>query len=381
MPLEVLNTLGALRRIDAEWRTLALCTPMQSPDWLVSWWEAFGEDDPNCELATLAVRDDAGVLIGLAPWYLRGHALAGPTLRFLGDGRAATDHPTLLRRSPEDEPAVVATIAKWLVDGAAEVWRRLRFEAIDTDDRAMNQLERLLAEADLDVERIEDCGSFLVEMAPEGVEPTLDNYLTTLSKNRRKRLRRWEREWFDTGRAVVRVATTETERAELWPLLVKLHHERRAALGYVGVFDDERFNRFHQSASERLLAAGQLRLALLELDGAPAAVDYVLQDHRSLYVYQGGISDAGVELEAGHLLQLDSSRTALAAGRTQVDLLRGDEPYKLNWGATHRPAYTLHVRPRDTAGVLERWASSTYRSWRDRDRGSSQEPVISSQEA
>jgi CelD/BcsL family acetyltransferase involved in cellulose biosynthesis len=377
MPLEVLNTLGALRRLDAEWRTLALRTPMQSPDWLVSWWEAFGEDDPNCELATLAVRDDAGGLIGLAPWYLRGHALAGPTLRFLGDGRAATDHPTLLCRSPEDEPAVVAAIAKWLVDGAAEVWRRLRFEAIDADDRAMNQLERLLVEADLDAERIEDCGSFLVEMAPDGVEPIWDNYLATLSKNRRKRLRRWEREWFDTGRAAVRVATTEAERAELWPLLVKLHHERRAALGYVGVFDDERFNQFHQLASQRLLAAGQLRLVLLELDGQPAAVDYVLQDNRSLYVYQGGISDAGVELEAGHLLQLDSSRTALAAGRTQVDLLRGDEPYKLNWGAKHRPASTLHVRPRDTAGILERWASSTYRSWRYRGPVS----VVSNQEA
>ncbi len=376
MPLEVLNTLGALRRLESEWRTLALPTPMQSPDWLVSWWEAFGEQDPSCELATLAVRDDTGVLIGLAPWCLKSRTLAGGTLRFLGDGRAATDHHTLLCRCSEDEPAVVTAVAKWLADNAGHAWRRLRFESIDTDDRALNHLERLLVEAGLDAERVNDCGSFLVEMAPDGVEPTWDNYLATLSKNRRKRLRRWEREWFDTGRAVVRVAATEAERAELWPLLVKLHHERRAALGYVGVFDDQRFNRFHQLASERLLAAGQLRLALLELDGEPAAVDYVLQDARSLYVYQGGISDAGVELEAGHLLQLDSSRTALAEGRTQVDLLRGDEPYKLSWGAAHRPATTLHVRPRDTAGTLERLAGNAYRRWRDRGQVS----VVSSQE-
>lgn len=366
MPLEVLNTLGALRRLSDEWRTLALPTPMQSPDWLVSWWEALGEDDPHCELATLAVRDDAGALIGLAPWRLQRRALGGGTLRFLGDGRAATDHHTLLCRSTEDEPAVVSAVARWLADNAGHAWRRLRFESIDADDRAMNQLERLLVEAGLDAERIDDCGSFHVEMAPEGAEPTWDNYLALLSKNRRKRLRRWEREWFETGRAIVRVATTEAERAELWPVLVKLHHDRRAALGYVGVFDDQRFNRFHQLASERLLAAGQLRLAMLELDGEPAAVDYVLQDAHSLYVYQGGISDAGVELEAGHLLQLDSARTALAAGRTQVDLLRGDEPYKLSWGATRRPASTLHVRPRDAAGRLERLAGKAYRRWRDR---------------
>ncbi len=365
MPLEVLTTLGALRRLDGEWRTLALPSPMQSPDWLVSWWETFGEEDPHCELTTLAVRDDVGGLIGLAPWYSRRSALAGGTLRFLGDGRAATDHPTLLCRSPEDEPAVVTAVAKWLADHAGQVWRRIRLESIDADDRAMNHLERLLVEAGLDAERIDECGSFLVEMAPAGAEPTWDNYLVTLSKNRRKRLRRWERDWFETGRAAVRVAASEADRAELWPLLVKLHHERRASLGYVGVFDDDRFNRFHQLASQRLLAAGNLRLALLEIDGRPAAIDYVLQDSASLYVYQGGISPAGVELEAGHLLQLDSSRTALAAGRTRVDLLRGDEPYKLNWGAHHRPAATLHVRPRDTAGALERLAGNAYRRLRD----------------
>ncbi|MEN0111582.1 MAG: hypothetical protein AAF805_12755, partial [Planctomycetota bacterium] len=90
MPVEELTTLGALRRLEAEWRTLALPTPMQGPAWLVSWWEAFGEDDPACELSALAVRDEAGVLVGFAPWYTRRRPMVGPTLRFLGDGRAST---------------------------------------------------------------------------------------------------------------------------------------------------------------------------------------------------------------------------------------------------------------------------------------------------
>lgn len=370
MQLEVLNTLGALRRLADEWRALALPSPMQSPAWLVSWWEAYGEDDPNCELATLTVRDGAGTLVGLAPWHTRNRPIVGPTLRFLGDGRAATDHHTLLCRSPEDEPAVVSAVAKWLVDNAGDVWRRVRFESIDADDRAMNQLQRLLDEAGLDTERVADCGSFPAVMAPGDGEATWDNYLASLSKNRRKKLRRWERDWFDTGRAVVRVAETEADRQEIWPLLVRLHRERREAMGYPGVFDEPQFNAFHTLASERLLAQGQLHLAVLELDGQPAAIDYALQDAGAFYAYQGGISLAGLELEAGHLSLMAAARTALEAGRTRLDLLRGDERYKLSWGATHRPASTLHVRPSDAAGALERWAGSAYRRWRDRGQGS-----------
>ena len=111
MNLEVLTTLGALRRLEPEWRELSLPTPMQSPSWLVSWWEAFGEEDPSYELATLAVRDADDRLVGLAPFYLRKQPIVGPTLRLLGDGRASTDHHTVLCRSPEDEPAVVRAVA------------------------------------------------------------------------------------------------------------------------------------------------------------------------------------------------------------------------------------------------------------------------------
>ena len=365
MALEVLNTLGALRRLEAEWAELALPTPMQSPAWLVSWWEAYGEEDPSCELATLAVRDESNRLVGLAPMYSRGRPILGSTLRLLGDGRASTDHHTVLCRSPEHEPAVVTAVARWIADEAGHAWRRVRFEALDTDDRASNQLEKLLAEAGLDTERIDDCGSFPAEMAAHDGDPTWDNYLATLSKNRRKRIRRWQREAFDKGRATVRVIESDAERESLWPELARLHRERREAMGHTGVFDEPAFDRFHQAASRRLLADGRLYLALLELDGRPAAIEYALQDDHAVYAYQGGIAVDALDQDAGHLSLMALARTALEAGRTRLDLLRGDEPYKLSWGATHRAASTLHVRPRDAAGALERWAGTAYRRWRD----------------
>lgn len=368
MHVDVLTTLGDLRRHEAEWSRLRLPSPMQSPAWLISWWEAYGEDDPSCELATLAVRDAYDALVGLAPCYVRRRPVVGPTLRMLGDGRASTDHHTVLCREPELEPGVVNAVAEWIVESAGHAWRRIRFEAIDADDRAMSHLERLFDEAGLDTQRIDDLGSFPADMAAHEDEPTWDNYLATLSKNRRKRLRRWEREQFETGRAVTRVADSEAERRELWPELVRLHRERRQAMGYQGVFDEPRFDRFHRLASERLFAQGAIHLTMLELDGEPAAVDYALRDATTLYAYQGGIAPAALEKDAGHLSLMAMARTALESGRTRLDLLRGDELYKLSWGALHRPAATLHVRPRDAAGALERWVGDTYRMWRDRGK-------------
>lgn len=369
MPLHIVDNLADLRTLEAAWSQLALPSPMQSPAWLISWWEAYGEEDPRAEISTLVVTDAEGTVVGLAPWYLRRHPVLGPTLRLMGDGRAATDHSTLLCRRPEDEPAVVTAIANRIVAGAGVDWRRLRLENLDADDRATTELFRLLEDAGLDAEWVESVDSFPLAFPaptdePADVEARWDAYLASLSKNRRKKIRRWQRDWFDTGRATVRFVQTEAERQALWPTLVDLHGERRRAMGEEGVFDQPTFNRFHELASKRLLADGQLYFAVLEIDGAPAAIEYALQDEHCMYAYQGGISIPGLALDAGHLSVLAMFRAAMATGRTRFDLLRGAEPYKMSWGAERRGSRTLHARPRDAAGTLERIASRTYRRLR-----------------
>lgn len=359
MRLELIEDIASLELHSAAWSQLALPSPMQSASWLLSWWQAYGEDNKAMSLSVvLAWQDDQ--LVGLAPFYVEHHPLFGKTLRWLGDGRASTDHTTLLTESAEHEPAVVIAIAGWVAEGATKRWHRLRLEAIDANDRAGNQFERLLFEAGIDTEWIDDIGSFPAPLASDW-----ETYLAGFSKNRRKRLRRWEREWFDTGRVSMRIAKTEAEREAMWPELVQLHNERREGMGEQGVFDCPRFNEFHQLASARLLAEGKLYLGLLETDGVPTAIDYSPQDETTIYAYQGGISVAGLDQDAGHLCLLALVKQAIASGRSTLDLLRGDEPYKMNWRAEHLPARTLHARPRNLIGKLERWAGNTYRSLRD----------------
>ena len=359
MQLQLIDNLPSLRDIEEEWNQLPLPSPLQSPAWLISWWEAYGESDPLLQLSVLAIWDEDR-LAGIAPFYVKSHSYLGKTLRWLGDGRASTDHSTILVASAEEEPAVVTAVANWIVEGATKRWHRLRFEAIDRGDRASEELFRLLEEANLDTEWINDVGSFPAPLAEDW-----ESYLGSLSKNRRKKFRRWVRDWFETGRATVEVVTTEEQRMAMWSLLVKLHNERREGMGEEGVFACEKFNQFHQLASAKLLADGKLYMALLRLDGEPVAIEYAPQDDRTIYAYQGGISSVGLEKDAGHLSMIAMAKHAIESGRTCFDLLRGDEPYKSSWRAEHLPARTLHVRPKTVAGKLERFVGTTYRSLRD----------------
>lgn len=359
MQLQLISSLESLRQIEEEWNQLPLPSPLQSPAWLISWWEAYGESDPQFKLSVLAVWDE-GRLAGIAPFYLKSHPYLGKTLRWLGDGRASTDHSTILVASAEDEPAIVTAVANWIVEGVTKRWQRLRLEAIDRGDRACEQLCRLLEEANLDTEWINDVGSLPAPLADDW-----ESYLGSLSKNRRKKFRRWVRDWFDTARASVEVVTTEEQRKAMWPLLMKLHNERREGMGKEGVFTCEKFHQFHLLASEKLLADGKLYMALLRLDGEPVAIEYAPQDGHAIYAYQGGISSKGLENDAGHLSMIAMVKHAIESGRVCFDLLRGDEPYKSSWRAEHLPARTLHVRPRTVAGKLERIVGSTYRSLRD----------------
>ena len=364
MNVETIQSLEELEALAPEWRRLPLPTPMQSPEWLIAWQRAYA-DSVDQELCVLAMRDAVGRLAGLAPWRIERRPMIGATLRWIGDGRASTDHHTLLCEEA-DRDSVVDAAADWLVTHAGETWRRMRLEAVDEDDPTMNGLERRLIEAGLDSERVSDLGSFLAPLRDEQGEATWDGYLKLLSKNRRKKLRKLRREFFESGRASIRIVTTEEERQHWWPTLVRLHAERRQSMGEQGVFDCPRFNHFHEMASRDMLAEGRLYFAVLELDGEPVAVEYAPQDDQTIYAYQGGIAASALELGAGHASLLGLVDNAINSGHVRLDLLRGDEPYKLSWGATHRGASTLHVRPRTMAGAMERWASTAYRRLRDR---------------
>ena len=60
--------------------------------------------------------------------------------------------------------------------------------------------------------------------------------------------------------------------------------------------------------------------------------------------YNAGIDPDARELSPGVVLAARYVQSALEAGAKRFDFLRGDEPYKYEWGAVDEPIQRLLVR-------------------------------------
>ncbi|TMB06875.1 MAG: hypothetical protein E6J64_06840, partial [Deltaproteobacteria bacterium] len=124
---EVVRDPAGLLRLRSEWS--ALCDEARagclflSPEWLIPWWEHFGE---GRELCCVAVREGAR-LVGFLPVFRERVRLAGVPIErvaFLGDGATGCDYLDLLT-APGRETDVR--------DAALEELGELRWDLCDLD--------------------------------------------------------------------------------------------------------------------------------------------------------------------------------------------------------------------------------------------------------
>jgi CelD/BcsL family acetyltransferase involved in cellulose biosynthesis len=330
-----------LERYRREWETLAGDTVFRSWTWLRTWWRHYGDADARRELRVyLAFTDVAAEPASLAavlPCYLETSWSQGRVLRFLGDGEVCSDHLGLLAaNSPANQAA--ASIATHLAE--SNDWDLLDLAAVDADDAITLALLDGLALNDCTASGLLADRCWIIDLPP-----TWDDFLAMQSKSHRKQLRQLDARVLQSDRAAWRLVTNPAEFASAWSTLVDLHQRRRNSLDEPGCFASRRWAAFHWDVAQQLLAAGRLRLSLLELDGRPIAAEYHLAGVRTTYAYQGGVDPDRLADEPGQLSTIAAIKQALADGHAQFDLLRGDEPYKAHWRATPRPSLRLVAVP------------------------------------
>jgi CelD/BcsL family acetyltransferase involved in cellulose biosynthesis len=329
------------------WRELAHGAPMQSPEWMLTWWDIYAA--PDDELAVLLFHNPGEGLVGLAPLYREG-AAGRATFRLLGSGDACTNHTTWLCGKGW-ERRVGIEVGRFLLDCRSD-WKRLLLESVDADASGVHATVDFLAENGClrHHRHVYHCWRI-------SLPDSWDDYLRMLSRSLRKRCRKLQREFFDSGIIKIRQVETETDLPKGFATLLKLHAARwGTAEKPFGVFDDEKFRAFHEKVSRKLLALNQLRLAWLERDGEPIAVEYQFVDSSAVYAYQAGIElSENEEFSPGKLTMMAAIQFALARGCAYFDLLRGDEPYKASWRAVPLDCYDIRVWQGRGMGPVE-WA-------------------------
>ncbi len=356
-----ITTTDELIALEPQWNALAGDVPMHTWPWQGNWWLHYGPADTRrrgtAKLFVLCVQDADDRMVGIAPWYIKPSRLHGRVVRFLASGDVCSDYQSILCQ-PGCEETVAAALADWLLDDRltvadwldnrrADRWDMIELSGVDAEDRPIRELADALAAQGALMHRRAgpSCWRLLL--------PTdWDQYVASLSKSHRKQLRKLERAMFDAGRAVLHKVDDDVGLERAYQILVDLHARRQRTLGQAGAFDCPRFAAFHRDAMRGLLVAGQLRLAWLELDGAPIAVEYNLGRGPVLYSYQSGLDPAALEHQPGRLMTMSTVKRAISEGFAAYDFLRGDEPYKAHWGAAPRASVEIRVWPAKTVNRL-----------------------------
>jgi len=316
------------------WRELAAGAPMRSPEWLLTWWDIFAV--PGDELYILLFHESEGEMVGLAPLYLQD--VGGSAIfRLLGSGNDCTYHTTWLS-SVGWENHVGIEVARFLLQCKSD-WKRLLFEAVDADCVTIHATMNHLAENGClyHQRQINSCWKITLPT-------TWDDYLMMLSRSLRKRCRKLQRQYFDSGKIQLHRVETEADLQHGLNVFLKLHGSRWGSANRpLGVFEDQRFRKFHETVSRNLLLQNKLRLAWLECDGKPFAIEYQFFDASAVYAYQAGIDLSKDEYSPGKLSMMAAIQFAIAQGCKFFDLLGGDDPYKANWRALPEPCHDLRI--------------------------------------
>jgi CelD/BcsL family acetyltransferase involved in cellulose biosynthesis len=141
---------------------------------------------------------------------------------------------------------------------------------------------------------------------------------------------------------------------------VNLHQRRWTERGEPGCFSSWRFLNFHREIAHSLLVSGKLRLHLLDIDGETTAAEYHLASNKVIYAYQSGLDPSWASCEPGRLAIICFLKMAIDEGYSEVDFLRGDEPYKAHYRAAFYEAMEVRaVHPRLAAQLRFRaWSAA-----------------------
>jgi CelD/BcsL family acetyltransferase involved in cellulose biosynthesis len=247
---------------------------------------------------------------------------------------------------PGHEEMVLETLAHFLTDHVR--WDRLVLR--DVNDSRINHLLAHLPFEAVDFENARGlCSPFIP------LPGTWDDFLCNqLTPPMRKAIRKAMRVLDGGEYHVTQLQPGDDPKADIDRLMALAAHRP--------VHQDDPTLGASRLIFEHCAAAGLVSIVTLWHGETPVAAQgsFVDAKHRSLRVYLAGFDDRFASISPGRVLDAWCIRNAIERGFHEVDLLRGDEPYKFRLGAQRR--YTRDVRvTRRSVGTAARLAVNRLR--------------------
>ena len=318
-----------------------------SPDWLLPWWDHFGE---GREQQIVCVRE-GGKLIGLLPLFAETARFGGVRARrvaFLGEDTGC-DFLDVLAEPGREREVLDHCLERllglpWDVCDLDGLWRE-SFTAGQLAARFPPRGKAISRDARL---------RYVCPHIP--LAGTWDEYLKGLG--RRENLRRREKWLFRQPGVSISCARTPEQAGRAVEEFLALHRARWAAEGGSDGLTSERHEQFHREVALRLAHAGGLRMYTLQAARRPVASVYGVVHQGRFNYYQSGYDPNWASRSVGLLLLARTVQDAFAEGLQEFDFLRGNEGYKGEWARGER--WTIQLRLwRGARGRAARVAQAT----------------------
>jgi CelD/BcsL family acetyltransferase involved in cellulose biosynthesis len=334
-----------------EWDTLLLHAASNvvflTWQWQQSWWRHFG-GSAGCKLHLLVLRAERGATVGVAPLFIAREPLppakpyvpgelrpepAGKPVRvvqFVG-GIDIADYLDVIA-SPEHLEPVWAAALDYLLD-IRDQWDAIDFHSLPQFSPSRDILKRLGADRGLRFEVLAEDACPVLDL-PSGWE----TYLMSLRKKDRHELRRKVRklEGRDDVHWYLVPPSNHKELEEKMRVFVTLHKQSGTDKA---AFMDAQMESYFLDMARDLADTGWLDLAILEVDQEPASAYLSFRYNDRLYLYNSGYSPRFASYSAGVALLAYRIHKAILQGVRCFDFLRGDEPYKYDFGAKDTYVY------------------------------------------
>ena len=170
----------------------------------------------------------------------------------------------------------------------------------------------------------------------------LDGFLATLGKKERHEIRRKVRRAHAAGE--VAMTPSATPLADL-DGFIDLHQRKWGAAGlFPPTPGGDASRRFVRGLFEAFGLDGPVQLSFLTVAGRRIAAGITFEYGDTVAYYNAGVDPDARDLSPGVVMIAKYVERAIATGRHRLDFLRGDEPYKYEWGAVDEPIQRLLVR-------------------------------------
>jgi CelD/BcsL family acetyltransferase involved in cellulose biosynthesis len=334
------ETHASVEAVADEWRRLADAAgaaPFLRPGWFTAWWGAFGAGRPEI----VALRRPGGPLAALIPLRRRlGRVLSSsnwhtPQYGMLAadPGSAAALATTLFERRPFE-------LSLGFVDGAAPEVDLYRAAAAAAGYRV---LERTMQRSPYVV----TTGSWET-FAQE-----------RLSRNRRSQLGRARRRLEGEGRVELELADGRERLEEVLEEAFRIEASGWKGTNGTAITSRPDTRRFYRDVARWAAGEGWLRVAFLRLDGQAMAMMYLLETDRTLYYLKGGYDPGFERFSPGVVLLGSVIEHAFRSDIDRVELLGGDERYKLAFTSDVHERLRFQAFATSAPGLLS-WGAFSY---------------------